>query len=189
MIPRGSHSGSMGQGGGHHENGHRVSISISDLIIGIGDIFTYATHHLWKESPKLPGLSLSGQIKFPTASEFGTGEFDFGVGINLNKKVGNYVTFLDIGYLNIGDSDSLRFQNPLTFGVGLGKFFQKRKISMIAYFQAYTEVLEKFDPPVQGSLGIQYILNDRSSLSIFGLFGLTNTTPDIGFSISLERKL
>jgi hypothetical protein len=189
LLPGQSNSESMGHGSGHHGNGHRMSISISDLIIGIGDIFTYATHRLWKESSLFPGLSFSGQIKFPTASEFGTGEFDFGAGINLKKKLGDFATFLDLGYLNIGDPDSLHYQNPFTFGVGLGRLFQNGKMSVIVYLQAYTEVLEKYDPPAQGSLGMLYLINDRSSLSIFGLFGLTNTSPDFGVSIGLERKL
>ena len=62
----------------------------------------------------LPWIALSSQIKIPTASSeynFGTGEFDYGIGLTFRKQLFSFIAFGDIGYLNLGDPEEITFLN------------------------------------------------------------------------------
>lgn len=165
------------------------SLTTHHLRFALGDVYAYGERQIFAEGSALPSLTLTGQVKFPTASveeNFSTGEYDFSVGVALRKLIYPYSLFFDISYFRIGDPVGITYQDPIIFGIGIGKFFWKDRLSALVYYQNYSRVLTNFDPPRQVTLGSYIKISPRLFLSSSVLFGLSNTSPDYGFSTGLE---
>jgi hypothetical protein len=162
---------------------------MSHLNMGIGDLYFFGEVNLLKGTNVLPWIAFSSQIKIPTASAesyFGTGEFDYGVGLTFRKPLTSFIAFGDIGYLNLGDPEQITYLNPLTFGMGIGKGFDYGKYSISLYYQRYTKIYEAYAAPHQLSLGFYVNIISRTFLSIIGSKGLSETSPDFSISAGLE---
>ncbi len=194
---RGEGGNGDGMGGGHHGGGMRGGQIITDDVesqyeMGLGDIYLSGQYQLVTELNNPLSVALTGQIKFPTASSsknFGTGEFDYGLTANFSKRLGDYAGFLDASYWLLGDSPEIDYRNPFTYGLGIGRFFSGGQFSILVYYQGYTTILPDFDPPQQGSLGLYYRVNSQTVLSLTTSAGFSNTSPDFGLSVGLNRTL
>jgi hypothetical protein len=192
IIPSGHMSG--GDGSGRHPGGHMtgsaVSTSGDEFISGFGDIYSYANYQILSETSSRPSVSLAAQLKIPTAADqFGTGKFDFGGSIGLFKMLDNYSVFGDLGFWTIGDTDSINYLNPFTFGAGLGRIFNHGKYAAMLYFQAYTRIIEGFEPPRQLSLTISRFLKQNLFFSLTGTAGLSETSSDFTLSAGINARL
>lgn len=178
--------GNQGMGdNGMHSGGHGMMGGGSSFTSGIGDIFLRGEYTFIGERTSLPSVSLNGLIKVPVAHTqnlYGTGEFDFGGGVSLRKRLGQYAAFADVGYKVLGDSDDFSYRNPFNYGFGLGRFFDGGKYSALLYYQGYTKILSEYDPPQQLSLGLNMGTSTALTLSITGTYGFNETTPDFGLS-------
>jgi hypothetical protein len=162
------------------------------LNMGIGDLYMFGEVNLLKGTNVLPWIALSSQIKIPTASSesnFGTGEFDYGIGLIFRKQLFSFIAFGDIGYLNLGDPEGFTFLNPFTYGIGIGRGFDFGKYSISLYYQRYTKIYESYAAPHQLSLGFYVNVINRTFLSIIGSKGLSETSPDFSISAGLEYFL
>jgi hypothetical protein len=160
--------------------------------IGIGDLNVFGEINLLKGTNVLPWISLSSQIKIPTASAenyFGTGEFDYGIGLTFRKKLFSFIAFGDIGYLNLGDPELITYLNPLTFGIGIGRGFDYGRYSLSVYYQRYTKIYEAYPAPHQLSLGFYVNIIKRTFISFIGSKGLSETSPNFSTSVGLEIYL
>jgi len=160
--------------------------------IGIGDLNLFGEINLFKGTNVLPWISLSSQIKIPTASAenyFGTGEFDYGVGLTFRKQLFSFIAFGDIGYLNLGDPEQITYLNPFTFGMGIGKGFDYGRYSISLYYQRYTKIYEAYPAPHQLSFGLYINVLNRTFLSIIGSKGLSETSPDVSILAGFEYYL
>jgi hypothetical protein len=164
----------------------------SHLNMGIGDMYLFGEINLLKGTPVLPWIALSSQLKIPTASAesyFGTGEFDYGIGLTFRKQLLSLIAFGDIGYLNLGDPEDITYLNPLTFGIGIGRGFNYGKYSLSVYYQRYLKIYEAYAAPHQLSLGFYVNIIERTFLSIIGSKGLSETSPDFSLSAGFEYYL
>jgi hypothetical protein len=164
----------------------------SHLNMGIGNMYLFGEIILLEGTPVLPWIALSSQIKIPTASAediIGTAEFDYGIGLTFRKQIYSFITFGDIGYLNLGDPDEITFLNPITFGIGLGRGFDYGKYSLSVYYQRYTKIYEAYPAPHQLSLGFYVNIIKSTFISIIGSKGLSETSPDFSLSAGLEYYL
>jgi hypothetical protein len=96
------------------------------MTAGLGDLYLYGEYGLLPEQAVLPYVSANLKLKVPTAAtgnNFGSGEFDYGLGIVLRKSINTYVGFVDIGYWILGDPPGVNYKDPLTIGAGVGRFF------------------------------------------------------------------
>jgi hypothetical protein len=199
---QGGISGGMGnghQGGGMMGGGRLVTDDVTSKIkFGFGDIYLTGQYQLVGDgSPNAlwnygPSLAVSAQIKFPTASKdrnYGTGEFDYGTMFNLAERWKNYAGFLDLGYWLLGDTPEVNYQNPFTYGIGIGRFINNGKFSALLYYQGYSTILENYDPPHQGSIGFYYRTNDKIILSTTAMAGFSDTSPDFGLSVGFNLIL
>lgn len=206
FLPSGHNhqGGSGGMGGGHHGGGMmgggRVATDdvASQFQFGMGDVYLSGQYQLLgNESSNFftnrrPSIAISAQIKFPTASEtpdYGTGEFDYGMSINLSQRWKNYVGFLDAGYWLLGDTPQINYKDPFTYGIGIGRFFKGGQLSALLYYQGYSTILENYDPPRQGSLGFYYRASDQIIFSVTAMAGFSNTSPDFGLSAGFNLTL
>ncbi len=190
----GENSGGGGMSGDHHGGMHDGRIMTDNVEhhfeVGLGDVYLSGQHQFITGQNSLPTVALTAQIKFPTAStgkNFGTGEYDYGATLNLSKRLGNYAGFLDAGFWLLGDSPEIDYRNPVTYGIGIGRFFSDEQWSALLYYQGYTTILPDFDPPRQGSLGLYYRSSSQMILSLTATAGFSNTSPDFGLSIGVSR--
>jgi len=189
MFLPGNHSQS---GNGMHSGSRRMMANGSTFSGGLGDIFLRGEYTVLTERNSLPSVSLNGMIKIPvahTSDIYGTGEFDFGMGIALRKQFGQYATFADVGYIALGSPEEYTYRDPVTYGFGAGRFFRNGQYSVLAYYQGYTRILSGFDPPRQVSLGFNIRTSAALTFSITGSYGFSETSPDVGVSGSVSVAL
>ena len=193
---QGGNSGGMSnghQGGGMMGGGRIVTDNVeSHFQFGLGDIYLSGQYKFVTDGDVRPSVAVSAQIKFPTASEkynYGTGGFDYGLTVNLAKRWKNYGGFLDAGYWLLGDIPDINYKNPFTYGIGIGRFFKDGRFSALLYYQGYSTILENYDPPRQGSLGIYYRIDDQTFLSLTTTVGFSNTSADFGLSVGFSLSL
>lgn len=151
------------------------------MHLGVGDMVAYADYRLFSDEMSALAIYLNAQVKAPTSSNdenLGTGKWDVGASITMRKGFDDFVTFVDAGYLDIGDPEGITYSNPLTFGVGVGKFFGQGKHSVLIYYNGYTKVLDAYDLPQQLSLGGNVRLSNEIILSIIVSKGIGNSAPD-----------
>ncbi len=173
-------------------NSGSTSNSMQSMSLGIGDLYTYLDYKIISDYETGIDVYANAQIKIPTASanmSFGTGKFDVGASLTLRKSLESFIGIIDLGYLNIGDPVSVKYKDPLTYGIGLGKFFNYGEYSLLLYYTGYTTVIEGFDTPKQISLGANYRLSDKVILSAIGSAGIGNTSPDFTLSGGMRVKL
>lgn len=175
--------GSTGTTSGSMQNG---------LSLGLGDLYGYFDYKIISDYETGLDLFANAQVKIPTANvsmNIGTGKIDFGGSITLRKSFDDFVGIVDIGYLNIGDPDSVTYKNPFTYGIGLGKFFNDGKYSVLFYYAGYTKMIDAYDAPRQISLGINYRASENIILSLINSAGVGNTSPDFTLSGGIRIKL
>jgi hypothetical protein len=106
----------------------------------------------------------------------------------MRKSFGEYVGFVDVGYLDIGDPEGLTYSNPVTFGVGVGRFFSQGRYSLLVYYSGYTKILDAYDPPQQLSLGVNARLSEEIIVSLIGSKGIGNSAPDFTLHSGLRIR-
>jgi len=192
----GNSGGMMGNNGGMMGNGTYNSTQSGSMSssnhFGLGDIYLYGSYNLLDEFTSSLDLNLNPFIKLPTANKtkgLGTGEFDYGISASAKKAFDTFVTFADLGYIIIGKPENVNYKNPISYGLGFGKFFNDGDYSLLLYYQAYTTILEGYDSPKLISLGFNYKLNPTLTLSLIGSAGLSNVTSDFSFSSGLKWNL
>lgn len=180
LLPTGdaSHSSAESHRGGHMGN----SLTTSHFEHGLGDVYFYGEYRLLDERTPRPEVSITTQVKLPTASvakNFGTGEYDYGLGLAFRKKMGTFAGFFDFGYTVIGDPAGATYKDPLAFGAGIGKVFDTGRYSLVLYFQSYSRILANLEAPRQASLGVNYKINTGVTLSLLASAGLSETSPAV----------
>ncbi len=189
MIPTGGPEhkevGRGGRGGG---------ISLPDTTtwstVGIGDPLLRADVELFEEKSMMPSLRFGVSVKAPVADVdlgFGTGEWDYGGGVSIAKRIRGSTLLVDMTYWVLGDLEELELENPVVYGVSLGRTLYGGKTSVLLSFSGSSRIMEGLDPPVQLGLGVGYSLKSGSSILGSVGFGITETTPD--FSISLGWQI
>lgn len=153
---------------------------------GIGDLRLTGSYTL----SELPvGVSLSAQVKLPTASAsngIGTGKTDVAVGGELFKRLGRVTPYLDVAYTMPGSPAGYRLDNSLSGQIGAAVQLGKRVRGHLgyAYAQAISPVLDD-----QHSLaaGINVGVTKKVTLAMYGSAGVSRGAPDVvaGMQIGL----
>jgi hypothetical protein len=158
----------------------------------IGDIYFNFEKPMFNEMQYIPSFSFTALIKFPTAStekNLGTGEIDYGFGISANKNLGLIYGFWDINYYFLGDPNGFDLKNPIGFGLGLGFPASNNRLSLLAYYSGYTEILPGIEPPRELSINISYRLNQKYLLNSGITYGFSESSPKYGFFFGADMIL
>lgn len=157
---------------------------------GLGDIVLKGRYYLTEDRGDIPAISPFLRLKFPTADEdkgLGTGEFDFGFGVELDKKFGRVGLFADFGYTIIGDPPGVDLRNRFSYGGGVSYDFTNELTGSVAL--AGSTALVRGRP---GPLDLFLQLTHRvtKAASVFGgvSVGLTNGSPDFGVTIGTSYR-
>ena len=127
------------------------------------------------------GVSLSAQVKLPTASAskgIGTGKTDVAVGGELFKRLGRVTPYLDLAYTMPGSPAGYRLDDSLSGQIGAAVQIGKRVRGHLgyAYAQAISPTLED-----QQSLaaGINVGVTRNVTLAMYGSVGVSRGAPDV----------
>ncbi len=153
---------------------------------GVGDPVLMAGLTLVRESGATPAIQLSGQIKAPLADVdqgFGTGEWDYSVGVGLSKKIGGVFLFADVHYWILGDLPELELQNAWSYAFSFGHAFAAGKYALMASYSAITEVIAGVAPPSSFGLGLSVRIGRGSSVMLNAAFGTSEASPDLSLSL------
>ena len=161
----------------NHMDNHMMNWAIGDLYFNFERI-------MFKEVGYIPAFSFTALIKLPTAStkqNLGTGVIDYGFGISANKDLGLIYGCWDVNYYFLGDPDGFELKNPIGFGLGLGLPALNDRLSLLAYYSGYTEILPGIEPPRELSINVSYRLNPRYLLNSGISYGFSESSPKYGF--------
>ena len=151
---------------------------------GIGDLELGAAYTV---PTRAVGLTLSGQVKVPTASTakgLGTGEFDYAVGAELSRTFGRVTPFVGVGYTLPGDPEGYELSNSLSARAGAAVQMGERVRGHVAY--GYAQSVSPLIPDEQQiSTGVNAGLSERLSLGLYGSAGLSEGSPDVGAGVRL----
>lgn len=145
---------------------------------GIGDLRLTGSYAL----STLPvGLTLSGQVKLPTASAgkgIGTGKTDVAVGGELFKRLGRVTPYLDVDYTMPGSLAGYHLDDGLSGQIGAAVQLSKRVRGHLGY--AYAQAISPALGDQQSlAAGINVGVTKTVTLAIYGDAGVSRGAPDI----------
>lgn len=154
---------------------------------GIGDLRLTGSYTL-SQAPI--GLSLSTQVKLPTASAakgIGTGKIDVAVSGELFKRVGRVTPYLDVGYTMPGSPAGYRLDNSLSGQLGAAVQVASRVRGHLAY--AYAQSISPALDDQQSLVGgLNFGVAKNATLAMYGSAGVSRGAPDMvaGMQIGLS---
>lgn len=171
---------------------------------GFGDVYVRAETYLVQAGKgKKPNLGLVFDLKWPTADEkkgLGTGERDWGAGLNYVQPLGEVVQILgEVSYRFMGSPEGVKFDDRLRFAAGMA--FVSSHASWRLGAEQISAVLDQV--PVFDALGVPTGVLDvedqriargevvmRSgnggTARLYLLTGLNDSSPDLGFGMVLS---
>ena len=152
-------------------NGRPVRVSddpTSDILEllapGVGDLALKGRLYLFDDPGTdsfLPAITPFARVKFPTADAsegLGTGEYDFGFGIELDKQINDFFVFTDFGYTFIGNPPGTNLRNRIAAGSGIGYQLFRSLSASVAFAWSRALVTGTDDP-------MDIITNDNKKFS------------------------
>ncbi|HXT00232.1 MAG TPA: transporter [Elusimicrobiota bacterium] len=158
---------------------------------GLGDMILRGGYGILREDPQPFDLTAVAKVKLPTASRsdgLGTGEVDEGAGLEFGKKVVEDWTLLaDVYYTFIGSPPGTSLKNETAFDFGFSHPLRADLTLTGLYEQSTALVSGESDPQDLRAL-VDWKLDDLSRLAGGVLVGLSNGSPDYGFTFGGSRR-
>lgn len=162
-------------------------------VTGFGDLEATLFYQLISETKGLPAISLSAEVKFPTAKDslIGTGKTDFTPFLIASKTTGRFYTSANLSYTFLGKPTGVVANNLLNYA--LGTLYQASEKSIL-FGEIYgnTSALGGKDVPegtiasgksteisggeFVGSIGYGYYVNKNLQLSFSVSYDNNNAT-------------
>jgi hypothetical protein len=153
---------------------------------GLGDITLTAGYIIIPEGTVAPRVRPLLYLKFPTADEdkgLGTGKFDAGGGLSLDKWLGDWRPFGEAVWIVQGSSDLYATKDYLSYEAGLGRQFTPSLYAAILGRGA-TAPAEDSDAPFEGRLKGVYAF-DSMALEGYVAAGLSDASPDFAAGLAV----
>jgi hypothetical protein len=161
---------------------------------GFGDISLRARYFLIDDpGPQslLPSVWPFVKVKIPTADEdkdLGTGEWDFGLGVELDKTFFGWVTVLgDVSYTFIGDPPGENFRNRPTASIGVALKVAE-PITVTALLDWRRAIVSGTDDALELLGMVTFRVSPTFSVTPNAFVGLTEGSPDWGVGVELSYK-
>lgn len=136
------------------------------------------------------GVTASLLAKAPVAdtATFGTGEWDVGAGLAVNRWIGrSLVVGLDATYWHLGDMPTLSFRDPVS-GTANITYYGAGGWGGGLSVSASTSALETYAGPAW--VGAHLVRNsERGGWGLNAALGLTETTPDVSVGLTWRVRL
>ena len=160
---------------------------------GVGDTLLKGRYFLIDDpgpTSPLPAFTPFVKIKAPTADEtrnLGTGETDYGFGLEVDKQLGAFFLFGDASYTVIGSPPGQDLRNRPAASVGVGaKLSDTVTVSGLVDWRR--AVVKGRDDPADLVGILTYKLTRTISLNPYASVGLTDGSPDFGVGFELAYK-
>ncbi|WP_237560665.1 transporter [Geobacter anodireducens] len=153
---------------------------------GLGDITLTAGYIIIPEGTVVPRVRPLIYLKFPTADEnkgLGTGKFDAGGGLALDKWLGDWRPFGEAVWIVQGSSDLYATKDYLSYEAGLGRQFTPSLYAAILGRGA-TAPAEDSDAPFEGRLKGVYAVGSMA-LEGYVAAGLSDASPDFAAGLTV----
>ncbi|NGP76254.1 transporter [Balneolaceae bacterium YR4-1] len=157
-----------------------------------GDPNVYMNLKLYSSASEATSLQLNSGLKIPLADPtngFGTGEWDYGLGLSLSQRLGNFFVLADFMKWWFGDLPDLELKDPLTYTVGVSKMLGTGKWMINTTYSGYTEIISGYEPPRTLNLGLGYFLSQRVSLNGTMGVGLSESSSDFSLGLGWMIRL
>ncbi len=170
-----------------------VSNIIKLFAPGVGDLSMKGRLYLFDDPGTdsfLPAITPTARVKFPTADAsegLGTGEYDFGLGLELDKKVGSFFLFSDFGYTFIGEPSGTNLRDQISAGSGTG-YQILESLSVSAAFAWSRALVSGTDDPMDITTNLSWRVTETFTWTPFVAFGLTDGSPDFAVGFSLSKR-
>lgn len=169
-----------------------VTDTVSYNKASFADPNLYANVKLYTSDTGAGTIRLNTALKIPLADPtngYGTGEWDYGAGVSLSQRLGNFFFIADMMKWWFGDLPDLKLQDPWAYSAGLGLSFAEAKWLINASYSGYTEIIDGFDPPQTLTLGMGHFLSNKASLNGNVSFGLTESSSDLSVGLGWSIQL
>jgi hypothetical protein len=158
---------------------------------GLGDVLLKAGYDLLSEDRAPFNLTVIAKTKLPTASSakgLGTGEFDAGTGVQLDKEVtSEWTAFLDLYYTFIGSPPGQELQNETAWDFGVSHLID-RDVWLTVQFDASNALVEGTSAPRDLRATVDDKLDAETKVYFGGLVGLTQGSPQLGLLVGANRR-
>jgi len=164
----------------------KINDSISDES-GIGDLILRGGKKL-HEDESGNYLYTSAALKIPTADEnkgLGTGEADVGVFINYTQLINEMNMGVTAGYIVVGNSSTVNYNNVLNYGINVSKRVGNKFI--YAGLEGRQQSLSTGDDPLELTGGLFYQLQNQQFFHADIVLGLSDGSPDYGISLGVTH--
>lgn len=166
-------------GGGHGGSGSTL-IRSTNSEQGLGDVTLDAAFTLFQESDQTPKLSALFYTKLPTADEqkgLGTGELDWGSGLGLGKKFGQWSAYAEALFIQPGSSTTYDPDNYWDWLVSL-HYRANPGLQPGISLSGGTAPFDGADTPLEIKGKLSGITGDHTSYSCYISRGLSDASPD-----------
>ena len=200
-MPVGEHHGGGGMpgggkdhGGGHgggHPGGPGVPPQDFDDL-GIGDPYFRVGALVYRGVFDRNSLGVFGTVKAPVADEtqgFGTGEWDFGLGMSWNRRTSRSLIFFELSYWSLGEPPDVTFKNPIAGEFTYGRVLSDPRYLIEATIWGRTETVPGVDGPVALDLTLGRSLRGPHSVYVTAEAGLTESAPDFALIVGYRARL
>lgn len=175
--------GGQGMGGA----GSVVMLHSGEKQSGLGDITLTGVYNLLLDREATPNLGLALYLKFPTANQnkgLGTGAFDWGPGLLLAKRLGDWQPFSEGRYVFQGGSQAeTGARNYFLADVGLG-YNWRENLSNSLFCRVGSSAFAGLAAPLEMRLKTVWGFAENTSAEFYLLKGLSPGSPDLGGGIS-----
>lgn len=156
---------------------------------GLGDINVSVSYLIYPTVQGGAFLEVTGKVKAPTADEkkgLGTGAVDYTGMVSIFQPIDKAMLFADVGYRLRGKSDLYDLQDGVIGSVGASyKVASNFSVGTIVSYRESATGLS--DAPADLMPYFTYKAKDIWSLTAYGTFGLTDSSPDTGFGLTVKR--
>ncbi|MES0328315.1 MAG: DUF3187 family protein [Gammaproteobacteria bacterium] len=184
IVP-GSHGGTGGHGM-MNTTGSGGAL-VQETHSGAGDITTSVSHAFLPANDHYMFYELTGSVKWGTASardNLGTGENDFSLKLFSKYEKHNLKPFASVGYIFVGDTQSVNYNDALFASAGLVYHFAATTSFSVVYdYQQATS--DGSDDGRMASLYINRALNRQWSANVYLLKGLSDSEADTGVGFTV----
>ncbi len=161
---------------------------------GWGDVTLRGEYYLLRGSSTSPWVIGVARVTLPTGDEekgLGSGGTDVELAASVIQRVGRVNWFADIGYTFAGSSGDLDPRNQLRLGAGGSvPFGTDQRHSYYIYLENRTSRYSRLEAKRSIAVGVSTAFTQAKRVRLSGsmFFGLTDSTEDVGFYVSLGRR-